>query len=898
MKKLLLTLLSFVVGVSAALAAEVYTCQFGSSYNSEKISAYDKSWTVTVNDKKWDIVNFNNNNNNWNYVKCGRKNSASVASIATTFAAPEVINKVTVTVDDVTASKVNSFYLVSSSSSDFSTETEKVTLTIAKGANTFNLTTPTANLYYKIVFDCASGTGNGLVQVSKIVYEDEAAAAPSKENVELSWDPSEATIHIGDAFNAPILKATINGEESADAKVAVSYESSNTGLLQVANDGTMTLVEGATGFAEITAKIADNDTYKNATAVYKLTVLEAIDPNAIKDVLDPTFFGMSGSGYTLYNKTSEVSGVSYTLKANNSNGMQINTGTGSKNNKYSSLVSTDNPNNFYISSIVATCDAPANAKLDVANVAWKLTGEGTSTTLTEPENSTSVSGVVNGGTVTFTPTGDFTYFYLHTSGNTVFTSIEVHYRPGVKKSVEMPEISIDENDYVTITCATEGAKIYYTLDDIDPTAEATEYTAPFLLTQKAAVKAIAIKDGESSYIATANLTPTTVSSIAAFLELQPTTATKINANIGVIYQNGNYLFIKDANDTPIQVYGSGLPTGLQKGEVYASITGSYITHNVPALDPTAIGEKLAETWTIEPTTITLAELNEQTMSAYVKVEGLTFTAASKNNNYTAKDAQDNKANIYNQFNNVVTVPTTGKYDVVGFVNSYNGTVQILPIEFTEVEENPEPADETAPFNFADFDALSKKMEGTVDPNGENNALENEVLFNHGPIQIHFQKNSGDVAKWVKNGDKTELQFNAGTSLVVYVTANKYKVTSVTLVGANSGLTCYYEAKSASAIRSRAGETEAEGSNGSFTIPADALATSVTVNATSNQTISAINVGYAADDNATSGVENVEVEVNDAPAVYYNLGGQQVEGELAPGLYIRRQGSKAEKVIIR
>lgn len=47
---------------------------------------------------------------------------------------------------------------------------------------------------------------------------------------------------------------------------------------------------------------------------------------------------------------------------------------------------------------------------------------------------------------------------------------------------------------VTITCETEGAKIYYTIDNVNPTAESTEYNGAFELTASCTVKAIAIKE--------------------------------------------------------------------------------------------------------------------------------------------------------------------------------------------------------------------------------------------------------------------------------------------------------------------------------------------------------------------------------------------------------------------
>ncbi len=57
---------------------------------------------------------------------------------------------------------------------------------------------------------------------------------------------------------------------------------------------------------------------------------------------------------------------------------------------------------------------------------------------------------------------------------------------------------------VTITCGTEGAKIYYTTDGTDPTTGSTEYTGEFVISASTTVKAIAVKIGmTNSAVATA-----------------------------------------------------------------------------------------------------------------------------------------------------------------------------------------------------------------------------------------------------------------------------------------------------------------------------------------------------------------------------------------------------------
>ena len=63
---------------------------------------------------------------------------------------------------------------------------------------------------------------------------------------------------------------------------------------------------------------------------------------------------------------------------------------------------------------------------------------------------------------------------------------------------------IEAGTKVAISCATEGATIYYSIDGTEPTEE---YSAPFALNEAATVKAIAVKDGwNDSEITTASFT--------------------------------------------------------------------------------------------------------------------------------------------------------------------------------------------------------------------------------------------------------------------------------------------------------------------------------------------------------------------------------------------------------
>ena len=70
----------------------------------------------------------------------------------------------------------------------------------------------------------------------------------------------------------------------------------------------------------------------------------------------------------------------------------------------------------------------------------------------------------------------------------------------VKETVATPEFSVasgavNSGTEVTITCATEDAKIYYTTNGSEPTASSTEYAGAISVTPPMTLKAIAVKSG-------------------------------------------------------------------------------------------------------------------------------------------------------------------------------------------------------------------------------------------------------------------------------------------------------------------------------------------------------------------------------------------------------------------
>ena len=123
-------------------------------------------------------------------------------------------------------------------------------------------------------------------------------------------------------------------------------------------------------------------------------------------------------------------------------------------------------------------------------------------------------------------------------------------------AVETPVITPATGTYgteqeVTITCETDDATIYYTTDGNDPTAESTEYTEAFTVTETTTIKAIAIKGEYSSEIAESVITIVSVEPGTSDLEWDYTEAAPTeNPDPDA---KGNYLYYGAKSTAPTGV---------------------------------------------------------------------------------------------------------------------------------------------------------------------------------------------------------------------------------------------------------------------------------------------------------------------------------------------------------
>lgn len=178
----------------SAVVSESYTAPtagdktllFGAQYNNEKVSSYEKSWTVTCDGFTWNMANWNNNNNGngeenvgteknpqtpWTFVRAGRKTVASVATIETADVIPSSIASVTMTIGALkNKDKIKSFKLEVYEGETLAETVNGDLNSLAVGEYAFNIANPKANCKYKITFDIAIAGSNGIIQLDKVVY--------------------------------------------------------------------------------------------------------------------------------------------------------------------------------------------------------------------------------------------------------------------------------------------------------------------------------------------------------------------------------------------------------------------------------------------------------------------------------------------------------------------------------------------------------------------------------------------------------------------------------------------------------------------------------------------------------------------------------------------------------
>lgn len=324
-KHLRFFMLNLLVLVSAAVMAQNQAVWKSLTFPDEnkaenKCGSYTTTWTAKIGDDTWSVSNFNNNNWGWTHIRCGRKKTASTASIVNDAAFTEAVTKVVANISDAKQlDKVNSVNLIVAKDQACNDIVETVAGSFGEGTSfsgdlTFNVTAPAKNLFYKLVFDMEGGSGNGFIHVDGIDYYTATSATSTSLTFGADVDGKTFVVRQGDSFADKTATVT-----PADAKGSISYASDNEEAISVdATTGAVSFL--AFGKATITATFTPEEGYLGSSASYTIAYRQAADPTKVVFDCNEGAFDSFGSEFG-YKEGEfdfvDLNGDSYTFTVHN-----------------------------------------------------------------------------------------------------------------------------------------------------------------------------------------------------------------------------------------------------------------------------------------------------------------------------------------------------------------------------------------------------------------------------------------------------------------------------------------------------------------------------------------------------------------------------------------------------
>ena len=282
------------------------------------------------------------------------------------------------------------------------------------------------------------------------------------------------------------------------------------------------------------------------------------------------------------------------------------------------------------------------------------------------------------------PNNGNTLFSCYAEGSSVKGPVYIYKTTEEIIEVVAPEISPASNttfvgsQQVTITCATEGAEIYYSFDE----ENWTKYEAPFTITESCTVYAYAkLGDAQSTIVSAKYYKANAVQNINEALNLPEGDRDFVfNGEAIVTYQNGQNTWIKDAT-------GYGLIRGtvpeMAQGTVIADGWTAYLNlyYGVPQFSNPKNVVASEDVVTVEPVEMTTVSNDDVNM--YITMKNQTLTAAEAN--YTWLNADGLK--FYNQFYKTegLDIEDGKADDVVGIATIYQNEPEVYIISVTEVQ---------------------------------------------------------------------------------------------------------------------------------------------------------------------------------------------------------------------
>lgn len=605
----------------------------------------------------------------------------------------------TIELSATTNYKLNSGYLILGKKDSylalpaFSWKTTKILVTGASGASE----SVKQNIFVGTAAVSTETTGaKGITNTYEI-----ASTAQAAGNVYV--------LKVTSAHNTQITKIEVYGESEGGATTVATPVILPTET--IFSDEVEVSISCATDDATIYYTLDGNDPTTSSleyTAAFTLTETTTVKAIAVKDglsnsaIASATFTQMTA--VTGYDVDFESDLPAYTdwefLNLTRDNSMTAHGGSYFAKTNASGTASATTKNKIATPGVVTYQISKIGTNTN-ANSFWYVEVSEDGTTWTQVgEQNPAAAGITQGTWTEYT--ADLTgqqdvYVRVYYKGTTAVRAIDdISIAMASAASVAAPGINASADEFldqleVTLSCTTEGAKIYYTLDGSEPTVGSTEYTQSIVLNATTTVKAIAAKDGITSTIAEKK-----------FTKVEPLTTMQAIFEAATSTETDVYVLFNDWVVSAVSGSNAYVTDGTKGLIVYTSSHGFEVNDKLNGLVATKLvlykgsaelkGLKasnltVTKDGVVTPVAASIADLGGANTGAAILLSNVTFDGTN------LVDANSNAIQPYKTLYADMAFENGKTYNVKGIYLQFNETKEILPREAADIEEvtvTPEP----------------------------------------------------------------------------------------------------------------------------------------------------------------------------------------------------------------
>lgn len=296
---------------------------------------------------------------------------------------------------------------------------------------------------------------------------------------------------------------------------------------------------------------------------------------------------------------------------------------------------------------------------------------------------------------------------------------------------------------VTLSCATAGAEVYYTLDGIDPTSASTKYTGAISIASTTTIKAVAIKGENSSAVVSATYTIlaplATMQAIFDKATAVGGTATPVHITMNnwvVTGVKNNNVYVTDGTKGLIIYTAShGFNVGdILSGTVACKVQLYYGSSELTELTSTTEGLTVTTGGVVTPVVVNdVTTLGGVNTGSVVKITGVCETKNINSRDYFYVGGVQLYNSLFAYEN-----PTVGsKYNVTGVYVQYNDVPEVLPRSAADIEEIIDLP--TATIAIADMTmeiGESKTIEATITPDAAKTTVQYAITAGNEYITLN------------------------------------------------------------------------------------------------------------------------------------------------------------------